>query len=432
MGKISPVSGKYIIHANIQIDGVVEKPDVIGAVFGQTEGLLGSDLELRELQRSGRIGRIEVNTDVKSGKVSGIITIPSSLDKAETAIIAAAMEVIERIGPCNAKVRIEKIEDVRISKRTHVINRAKELLRGLMDDVMPDSLEIAEEVSASVRVMEAIEYGPDKLPAGPTVTESEEVIVVEGRADVMNLLKYGFKNVICMNGSNIPQTIIDLSKEKTVTLFADGDRGGDLIIKQFVEVAEADFVIRAPDGKEVEELTQKEIHKALRGKVTPEQAIADMGSRSQNNNRNRYDNRRDNRNDSRNDRRNDNRRNDSRNDNRNDSRNDRPRTDNRVKKQEITDYEKEAFATSVDELLGTKGAALLDDNANVLGKVPLSELESTLKSLKGSVHAVVLDGDADSKVVKSAEESYVKFVVGMKKSADSTRLTVVSADDLKQ
>ena len=84
MGKISPVSSKYIIHTNIQIEGVVDRPDVIGAVFGQTEGLLGSELELRELQRSGKIGRIEVNTDTKSGKTKGTIVIPSSLDKAET------------------------------------------------------------------------------------------------------------------------------------------------------------------------------------------------------------------------------------------------------------------------------------------------------------------------------------------------------------
>ena len=57
MGKISPVSAKYIVHSSINIDGVVDRPDVIGAIFGQTEGLLGADLELRELQRSGRIGR---------------------------------------------------------------------------------------------------------------------------------------------------------------------------------------------------------------------------------------------------------------------------------------------------------------------------------------------------------------------------------------
>src|SRR3989344_3033403 len=112
MGKISPVSAKYIIHAQIQIEGVVEKPDVIGSIFGQTEGLLGSDLELRELQRSGRIGRIEIEIDTKGGKTSGVITVPSSLDKTETVIVAAALETIQRIGPCNARVKVEKVEDI--------------------------------------------------------------------------------------------------------------------------------------------------------------------------------------------------------------------------------------------------------------------------------------------------------------------------------
>ena len=116
MGKISPVSAKYIVHTQIGIEGVVDRPDVIGAVFGQTEGLLGSDLELRELQRSGKIGRIEVNLETKSGKTNGDIIIPSSLDKTETAIIGASLETIQRIGPCNAKVKVLRIEDVRVSK----------------------------------------------------------------------------------------------------------------------------------------------------------------------------------------------------------------------------------------------------------------------------------------------------------------------------
>src|SRR3989344_560874 len=187
MGKISPVSSKYIVHTNIQIEGVVDRPDVIGAVFGQTEGLLGAELELRELQRSGRIGRIEVKLDVKSGKTDGQIIIPSSLDKAETVIIAAALETIQRIGPCSAKVKVEKVEDIRISKRTFVIERAKELLRKLTDEVLPDSQEITDEVTSSVRMMEITEYGNDRLPAGPNINDAEEVIVVEGRADVLNL-----------------------------------------------------------------------------------------------------------------------------------------------------------------------------------------------------------------------------------------------------
>ncbi|MFT4310904.1 MAG: DNA primase DnaG, partial [Candidatus Woesearchaeota archaeon] len=307
MGKISPISGKYIVHATIEIDGMVDRPDVIGAIFGQTEGLLGSELELRELQRSGRIGRIEVNTTAKSGKTSGDIIIPSSMDKSETAIIAAALEIIQRIGPCNANIKVQQIEDVRISKRKQVVDRAKELLRTLMDSVMPDSQEIAEEVAASVRVMEIVDWGPEKLAAGPAVDESEEIILVEGRADVLNLLKNGFKNAIAMNGSNVPKSIIPLCAEKTVTVFVDGDRGGNLIVKELTSVAEVDFVTRAPDGKEVEELTKKEIHKAIRSKVTLEQAMSDMAldEAKRQKNGNRYDQRNDTRRDNRNNQRND-------------------------------------------------------------------------------------------------------------------------------
>ena len=276
MGKISPVSAKYIIHASIQIDGIVDKPDVIGAIFGQTEGLLGADLELRELQRSGRIGRIEVTSEIKNGKSRGSILIPSSLDKAETCIVGAAMEIIQRIGPCNAKIKVENIEDVRISKRQFVIERAKELLKSMMDTVMPDSQELTDEVSYSVRVMEIMEYGKERLPAGPGIEDNEEVIVVEGRADVLNLLKHGFKNVIAINGTSIPETIIELCKKKIVTVFVDGDRGGNLIIKELTETAEIDFVAQAPDGKEVEEITKKEIHKALRSKINVEQAKLEL------------------------------------------------------------------------------------------------------------------------------------------------------------
>ncbi len=271
MGKISPVSAKYIVHSQIQIEGVVDRPDVIGAIFGQTEGLLGSELELRELQRGGRIGRIDVKTETRSGKTNGEIIIPSSLDKAETAIIGAAIETIQRIGPCNAKVKIESIEDVRVSKRRYVIERAKELLHNLTENTLPDSQEITEEVSQSVRMMEVTEYGRDRLPAGPSIDDNEEIIIVEGRADVLNLLKHGIKNGIALNGTSVPETIKELSKKKSVTLFVDGDRGGDLIIREVSAVAEIDYVTKAPDGKEVEEITKKEIHKALRSKVAIEQ-----------------------------------------------------------------------------------------------------------------------------------------------------------------
>src|SRR3989344_6068318 len=287
MAKISPVAAKYIVHASITIDGIVDRPDVIGAIFGQTEGLLGSDLELRELQRSGRIGRIEVNVGTGSGKSSGEIIIPSSLDKTETAIVAASLEIIQRIGPCTAKVEVKQIEDVRISKRQFVIERAKALLKDLTEKTLPDSQEIADEVAQSVRMMEVLEYGRERLAAGPAIDESDEIIILEGRADVLNLLKHGFKNVIAMNGTALPQTIKDLTRKKTTTVFVDGDRGGDLIIRGLLSAAEIDFVCKAPDGKEVEEITKKEIHKALRGRITAEQAKLEISKETERYNNNR-------------------------------------------------------------------------------------------------------------------------------------------------
>jgi DNA primase len=435
MGKISPVSTKYIVNSSIEIDGVVDRPDVIGAIFGQTEGLLGEELELRELQRSGRIGRIEVDLEAKGGKAIGTITIPSSLDKAETAIVAAALEVIQRIGPCNAKVKVKNIEDVRISKRTFVIERAKQLLRELMDTVMPDSLEIAEEVSHSVRVMEVTEYGKDRLPAGPDVEEAEEVIVVEGRADVVNLLKHGFKNVIAMNGTSVPQTVIDLSKRKDIVLFVDGDRGGNLIIRDMFNVAEVDFVTRAPDGKEVEELAKKEIHKALRSRITAEQAkleIQSMGTQQsirkpvimrqapeQRPREGMRDDRRDIRRDG------------PPRDGPRDMRRDAPRQEARHAGPRIGDAEKKKLGEMLESLIGTRGACVLDEKLEVLGKVPFTELAGTLKSLSGGVFAVVFDGVVDQELVSVADQSRVKVIVAMDSSAKPTdRVMVVTAAQL--
>src|SRR4030042_4311760 len=95
---------KYVIHAKFEIQRVVDKPDVIGAVFGQTEGLFGPELDLRELQKTGRIGRIEIDLHSKNDHTFGTITIPTSLDRVSTALIAASIERITRVGPCSAKV----------------------------------------------------------------------------------------------------------------------------------------------------------------------------------------------------------------------------------------------------------------------------------------------------------------------------------------
>lgn len=416
MAKISPVSAKYIIHIDISVDGLVDKPDVIGAIFGQTEGLLGSELELRELQRSGRVGRIEVNMTPNRGKASGEITIPSSLDKAETSIIGAAVEIIERIGPCNANIKVKNIEDVRVSKRHDVVERAKALLRNLMDSSIPDSQELSEEVTSSVRVMEIQEYGKDKLPAGPGIDESDEVLVVEGRADVVTLLKYGFKNAIAINGSSVPQTVIDLSKQKIVTVFVDGDRGGDLNIKEMMAVAEVDFVTKAPDGKEVEELMKKEIHKALRGKVAAEQVKLDIqkggDNKSQSNNQNNKSNDRNNKSNDRNSKSND--RNSRSNDRRSDNKKNYSQgSSNRPQRSKTIDNDtKKHLKEMLDNLVGTRGAYILDNKNNILGKVPTSEIVTTLKNLTSGIQTIVMDGEIDKEIAQAADNAEVEFLVG--------------------
>ncbi len=272
---IDPTTTKYLIKARMTANGVVEKPDVIGAIFGQTEGLLGDELDLRDLQKSGRIGRIEVSTGSEAGQTEGDITLPSSLDKVETSILAAALESIDRIGPCEAEVDVESIDDVRESKRARVAERAKELLQRIGEDDEEGSShgDIVDEVEKAVRVEELVSYGSEHLPAGPNVSSSDDIIIVEGRSDVSTLLTNGIKNAIATEGTSIPDTIKQLSRERVSTAFVDGDRGGKLLLKELMQVADIDFVAKAPTSHEVEELTQKQIMKAIRGKLPIQQFL---------------------------------------------------------------------------------------------------------------------------------------------------------------
>ena len=421
MGKISLVSAKYIIHASINVEGMVDRPDVIGSVFGQTEGLLGSDLELRELQSSGRIGRIEVEIENKEGKTSGTINIPSSLDKTETALIAAAIETIERIGPCNAKVNVTMLEDVRAAKRGLVIDRAKALLSKLTHGTLPDTREIKEEVSESVKIADIVTIGKDKLSAGPDVKDSKEIILVEGRADVVNLLKYDIKNSIAMNGTSVPKTIIDLSKKKDITVFLDGDRGGDLILRELKEVAKIKFVARAPDGKEVEEITHKEIHQALRNKIKFETAIENLGTGEKPNPRFSRD--RPNPRFSR----------DKPNPRFSRDRDFKPRTFEE-RPVRIPVAQREKFTKLMDELKGSKEAYLLDRDSNVLGKVPTKEVGSTMQDLGRSANTILVDGSLTKDILESAETARIKYLIGTKSLLKEvrSRVKVLTIKDLQQ
>ena len=256
---------KYIIEAKFKIKGVVEKSDIVGAVFGQTEGLL-LDLDLRDLQKSGRIGRIEVDNESKEGVSEGIIKIPSSLTRKETALLAATVETVSRVGPCEAEIQLLDIRDVRETKRKQIIERAAELLQKWDQNSLEHS-EIEEKIDTGIKLGEITAWGPDNLPAGPEIESSSEIIIVEGRADVLNLLRIGVKNTIAVQGTQVPKSVLKLIKTKnSVIAFLDGDRGGQIILNELLQLTKLDYIARAPEGLEVEELTRKQMIKALQNK----------------------------------------------------------------------------------------------------------------------------------------------------------------------
>lgn len=361
-GLSSIPTAKYVIHAKFEVNGIVEKPDVIGAIFGQTEGLFGPELDLKELQKNNRIGRIEVEVKTEHNRSYGTITVSSSLNKAATAILAAAIESVERVGPWEAKVQIEKIEDLRDLKRKQIIRRAKEILRKWTLESLPETDEILKEISDVIKPCEITTYGPEHLPAGPNIDSSSSIIVVEGRADVHNLLRCGIRNVIAIEGAKIPETIVKLSKEKEVIVFLDGDRAGDLILKELLQTINVKYVARAPPKKEVEELTCREIMNALKEKVSASEV--------------------------------------------------------RIKYARVSVPTK--IVETIEELKGTLEAVLFNENLEVIAKIPVSELAEKLPIIN-NVSIIVFDGIITQRLIDLAEEKGVKLLIGDKISEVTKR-----------
>ncbi|KHO47515.1 MAG: hypothetical protein QT00_C0002G0167 [archaeon GW2011_AR5] len=368
MAKLAQNFAKYMIYARMQSKGVVERPDVIGAIFGQTEGLLGNELDLRDLQQTGRVGRIEVNVKTNKGKSFAEIIIPSSLDASETSLIAASLETIDKVGPCDAEVEVTKVDDVRNQKRRYVMDRAKEILHAMMDSTgMPDSQRMADMIKEAVRTWEVGNY--NGLACGPEIEANEEIIVVEGRADVINLLKNGIRNVIAIEGSKIPQPVIDLTRKKTTTAFLDGDRGGDLDLKKLMDIADIDFVARADAGKEVEELTKKEIYKALREKIPANQ----VGEKRQQ---------------------------------------PAPVAQEEAAPEELDENSSKFLTRLLEDLVGTRAAYLVDQDQQIMTKMPLSELSEMINDFAG-VYAIAIDGKISQPLVDLAKKRGVGIVAGM-------------------
>ena len=384
MAKISPVSIKYMIHADFSAEGALEKPDVIGALFGQTEGLLGADLEMRELQKEGKIGRIEVELENRDRRTTGIIKIPTALDQSETTLIAAAIETIERIGPCDAQIEVEKIEDVRGSKRDYIIERAKKLMGEIKGST--DSREISNEIKDASKMAKVKEHGESKLPCGDL--SGKEIIVVEGRADVLNLIRNGVNNVIAMNGTKLPDEIKKLSEDKEITLFVDGDRGGKLIAKNVVGNAQVKYITTAPDGKEVEELTGKEILMNLRKKVPAKEFFyrEKLGQISEK----------------------------------------EPETKSPVEKKELTDEEKAKLKELSDKNQGSGKAILLDDSLGEIKKVSVKSLNNTLRRITPKPSIIIIDGTVTSPIIAATEEVGCGVIVAKNFATTDTKIQLLS------
>src|SRR2546427_12228180 len=401
----------YISQAGLEAEGIVEKPDVVGAVFGQTEGVLGEELDLRDLQKSGRIGRIEVDVQSKKGRSEGTILIPSSLDQVETSILAAALETIDRVGPCKATIKVAKVEDTRVTKRNKIIDRARSLLSAMVEEWKPAGSALLAEVRQSVQVSEIVSFGAERLPAGPNVADSDAIIIVEGRQDVLNLLRSGIKNAIAVEGTNVPKTIQELSKERALTAFVDGDRGGDLILKELLQVAEVDFIARAPRGKEVEELTQKQIMKCLRNKIPADQYVEMYGLSGQvykaesefpepkpaSGPQPRAEPRPEFRPEPREPR---------------DPREERPPAP-LTPTTKVLNPKLEKYRDILLQLGGSSTARLLDEGDGVVTEVPVRELVGTLTSAK-QTRAVVFDGIITQRILDIASELNMHSIVGTK------------------
>ncbi|MGC9049338.1 DNA primase DnaG [Pyrobaculum sp.] len=378
MGALTIVA-KYMIVAQIEVNGGVDKSDIIGALFSQTEGLLGKDMDLRELQMMGRIGRIEVDIFEKNGKTKAKIHIPSNLDRYETALVAALIESIERVGPYPATVKVIEIKDLREEKRKKIIEKAKELVKLIEEEILPDTKEIIEKLKEDVAKAEIIEYGPERLPAGPDVEKSDSIIIVEGRADVVNLVKHGYRNVIALEGISrgVPQTIIELSKKKNVTVFIDGDKGGELVLKELLKVAHVDYIARAPPGKEVEQLTAKEIAKALRNKVTLEEWLAQQKAAGE----------------------------------KAEAPTPQPPPTQAAKEEAPAPQFPFDVNKKIEEMLGTLEAELYDASWTPIKRLPVRELPDYLATSADSIHAIILDGITTQRIVDLAAKKGVKLIV---------------------
>ncbi len=364
-----PDSGivKYLVKLKFEVDGVVERADVIGAIFGQTEGLFGPEMNLNELQKSWKVGRIEINLESKNDKTRGEVIVPMSTDIGTAALIAAAVESVDKVGPCSARFTVGVIEDVRAVKRKQIVDRAKLIVRDWSSKTSSEGENLLKDVTESTKRAKVVNYGMENLPAGPGVFSSELVYLVEGRADVVLFLRAGIENVVALEGTSVPESIIELGKKKRLIAVLDGDRGGDLIQKELAQVVRVEKVLRAPTGKEVEDLTPIDVINLLREGGAEPAAVS-----------------------------------------RKERREERAAPAVPAEPDEpVVVKTRELFPN----LNGTLEAVLLDQGLQEIGRFPISELVQKMEGTNGAQY-LIFDGIVTQRLVESAARLGVKGIIG--------------------
>lgn len=356
-----PQSGivKYHVRLSYKIDGLVEPTDIIGAIFGQTEGLLGPEMNLNELQRVSKIGRIKVERSNTSKTTDGTVLVPMSTDIDTCSLIAAAIESIDKVGAFDCEFRLQSIDDVRAAKKSEILKRAKEIKQGWATKTASEGETMLRDIHAG-HGSKVESYGPSKLPCSRGIYDSPWIILVEGRADIINLLRAGYDNALAINGATIDESIKSIcGKKETIVAFMDGDRSGGFILKELKSVVRVDVELRADTGVEVEELTPQRVDEILR-------PVADeIGRRGRS-------------------------------------------------KQGASDADKplaELVSKVYPKINETLEAIALDGSQNEVFKAPISELVSKLASQSGIRH-LVLDGIVTQRLLDAARRAGAEFVVG--------------------
>jgi DNA primase len=402
---------KYHVKLKFEVDGLVEKADIIGAIFGQTEGLLGPEMNLNELQKVSKVGRIEVNVDTKSNTAKGDALIPMSTDISTAALIAAAIESIDKVGPFQARFGLVGIDDIRAIKKKLIVDRAKKIVQEWATKTISEGEEMLKDVYDASKPGKLTAFGKAQLACGTGVFDSDWIVLVEGRADVINLLRAGFDNAIAIEGAKIDETVTKLTEGKRVIAFLDGDRAGDLILKELQGLVKIDRILRAPAGREVEECTPLEIAEILK-EATPYVAASIEHAQSLQQQQQHSESK---------------------------------QIHKREKQEQIAEVQQQAqvvsnnsntlqqgvnaeILTAVREVYPqineTLEAVLLDSSMRTLLKIPVSDVVKKLNITEGAT-LLVLDGIVTQRLVEAADKAGIQYIVGhrtaeLKKPTDVT------------